>query len=126
DLVSGTPFLSGLSGEEIKVFLFAAGILDVLSAGLIFSKKLRSPALAYMVIWGFLTALARLVANVEWNFLSYSLTAYLPMVIIRMPHALIPGFFFMQYRRVQKHEVRRELVPSSNVDEAPMRIVMDS
>ena len=71
-------------------FLYIAGILDFILAVLLFIPKVDKYALIYAVVWGLLTACARLVANFYWEFPLQSLHQNVYQVIYRLPHGLIP------------------------------------
>ena len=71
-------------------FLYIAGVLDFILAVLLFIPKVDKYALIYAVVWGLLTALARLVANFYWEFPLQSLHQNVYQVIYRLPHGLTP------------------------------------
>ncbi len=54
------------------------------------ADKLFQIALYYMLIWGFLTTFARLYANFHWSSGWYNLKQWLPEVLMRFPHFIIP------------------------------------
>lgn len=80
------------SREVALIFLKIAGVLDFLVAVLVFNpnRKARNVALIYMVIWGFVTALARWYTHFYWFDAWRSSFQWLPAVFIRAPHFLIP------------------------------------
>lgn len=80
----------GCSESFALSFLYVAGILDFILAVLIFIPKLNKYALIYAVVWGLLTALARVVANFYWDFPIQSLHQNLYQVIYRLPHGITP------------------------------------
>lgn len=80
----------GFSEEAAKTFLLVAGILDILTAILIFVPRAAKYALIYMVVWGLLTALARLVSGINFDFFWESIHSSLYQTIYRLPHGLIP------------------------------------
>ncbi len=71
-------------------FLYVAGIIDFMLAILIFIPVTEKYALWYAVIWGLLTALARIVANFYIDFPLASIHQNLHQVIYRLPHGLVP------------------------------------
>lgn len=71
-------------------FLNIAGVLDFLLSIAIFIPRISKAALIYAVIWGFLTALARVWANFYWSFPLESLHQHLYEMIYRLPHMLVP------------------------------------
>lgn len=80
-------------------FLYVAGILDFILAVLIFIPKTAKYALIYAVIWGLLTALARIVANFYWDFPLQSLHQYLYEVIYRLSHGLAPLIVLLSIKK---------------------------
>lgn len=80
----------GCSESSALTFLYIAGILDFIVAALIFVPKVMKYALWYAVVWGLLTALARIVANFYIDFPLESLHQNLYQVVYRLPHGLIP------------------------------------
>lgn len=71
-------------------FLRAAGYLDLLVSVVIFFPTSGRTALAYAIIWGSLTALARVVAYTDGVDTLIDLHRWLPETILRAPHALLP------------------------------------
>ncbi len=73
-------------------FLFIVGVLDILFAILLFipNHKIQIIALYYIIIWGFLTALARVYSNFSFDLGWYSLQQWLPEFLMRVPHFLVP------------------------------------
>ncbi len=53
-------------------------------------RKIRIPALAFAALWGFLTAMARVVWGFEASAPWHSLDQWLHETLIRMPHFAIP------------------------------------
>jgi hypothetical protein len=80
----------GCSESFAITFLYVAGILDFVLAVLIFIPKLSKYALVYAVVWGLLTAFARLIANFYWEFPLQTLHQNLHEVVYRLPHGLTP------------------------------------
>ncbi|WP_442265823.1 hypothetical protein ACSIGC_16220 [Tenacibaculum sp. ZS6-P6] len=80
----------GCSESFALSFLYIAGILDFVIAVLIFIPKLSKYVLIYAVVWGLLTALARVAANFYWDFPIQSLHQNLYQVIYRLPHGITP------------------------------------
>lgn len=73
-------------------FLKIAGILDFIVAIAIFIPKVSKMALWYMVVWGGLTAIARLVGHFYIDFLGITFSQWTWEVFVRLPHALLPLF----------------------------------
>lgn len=82
-----------LSESQALMILQGAGILDFVISILIFLpyRKIVILALVYAIIWGFLTALARPVANFYAQFWLESLLQWTPEFLFRAPHFLIPA-----------------------------------
>ena len=81
-----------LSSENAYLYLFTAGVLDILCAFLLFANgRVKILALYYLIGWGFLTALARFVYPFSLEEVSFGVffNGFLGMVY-RLPHALIP------------------------------------
>ena len=98
----------GCSEDTAKSFLYIAGILDFVIAALIFIPKIDKYVLYYAVIWGLLTAAARLVANFQWDFPIQSIHQYMYQVLYRLPHGLIPLitiYIIQQTKKVKSNEV---------------------
>jgi hypothetical protein len=80
-------------GEGLaRKLLFGVGILDFMAAALLLIPRRKAVliALCWIIPWAILTTLARWWSYqgiVEWNTL---LTQWLPEVIIRLPHVLVP------------------------------------
>ncbi|MEZ4824855.1 MAG: hypothetical protein R3C61_00960 [Bacteroidia bacterium] len=80
----------GISGAPASHFLHVAGVMDFIVSIGVFFPKVRRLCLMYMVIWGTLTALARVVAYTEVNDLAGTLILWLPQTVFRLPHGLLP------------------------------------
>ncbi|TPN85151.1 DoxX-like family protein [Aquimarina algicola] len=80
----------GCSEDIAIVFLYIAGILDFILAVLLFVPRVNIYALWYAVVWGTLTALARIVANFYIDFPLESIHQNLHEVIYRLPHGFVP------------------------------------
>lgn len=78
------------SDTNAILFLKIAGMLDLIAAVAIFIPSIQKPFLWYCVIWGTLTALARLVANFYWQIPLDSLHQWAYASVYRMPHGGIP------------------------------------
>lgn len=80
----------GCSESFAITFLYIAGILDFILAVLLFVPKVEKYALWYAIIWGTLTALARIVANFYMDFPIASIHQNLHESMYRLPHGLVP------------------------------------
>ncbi len=87
-----TMLCLNLESESIAGWLLlAAGLADFLVAGMIFLRGWpRLVGLAYMVAWGFLTALARPWAYYEPTAASETLIRWVPAMLYRAPHFGLP------------------------------------
>ena len=78
-----------------KVYLMIAGVLDLLAVPLLFLNKTVKPALIYCIIWGFLTALARVVSGFYPEFWIDSLDQWLPETLYRLGHGGVPLVLYL-------------------------------
>ena len=86
----------GVSEGFAENFLLGAGILDMLVTVGIFLGNYSKVFIAWCIIWGFFTALARTWAYVELGpDLGALLVEYIPHTLYRMPHTLIPLLLWM-------------------------------
>lgn len=92
-----------LTEVQSQFILKIAGILDFIISILIFLpyRKIVIVALAYAIIWGFLTSLARPVANFYLQFWLESLLQWTPEFLFRTPHFLIPVWLLYYYQKKQ-------------------------
>ena len=82
----------GIDQESLaNSILVIAGILDFISAALIFCKGTpRNIGLLYMLIWGSLTAMARPWSRFDSYEIVESLNIWIPEMLYRAPHFMIP------------------------------------
>lgn len=75
-----------------RCFLMIAGILDmVIAIGLFLpNKKFVKYCLVWAVIWGFSTAIARVIGNFYSDFIWHSLHQTVYEMAYRLPHGLLP------------------------------------
>lgn len=66
------------------------GILDFVAAAALFIPKVQVPALIYTFVWGALTALARIIAHIDFSMFWASTNQWMFEVLIRVPHATLP------------------------------------
>jgi hypothetical protein len=85
------------SESVARTFLTVAGILDmVIAIGLFLpNKKIISYCLIWAVIWGFSTAIARVIGNYYPHFIMRSLHQTVFEMVYRLPHGLIPFLALM-------------------------------
>ena len=77
---------------DAEVFLVIMGVLDVMAALLLLLrwKRLDKVAIGYCVIWGFLTALARIWAHFYPAWIGDVLWQWGPEFVLRFPHFFLP------------------------------------
>lgn len=81
-----------VSEDGAKQILLIVGVLDIVAAILIFipKGKLLKYSLWYIILWGLLTSLARVYTNFDWGLGWYSLKQWLPELLMRFPHFVVP------------------------------------
>jgi hypothetical protein len=87
-----TMMMNGFHLEEsqAKHFLWYAGIGDLVVAILVFLPKISKIALIYMLIWGFLTTMARVYGNWHEGLGAESFNQYWFHSLYRFGHFLVP------------------------------------
>ena len=92
----------GFTEQYSVVFLSVVGIIDILAAVALFSKNnsLIKYALLWMILWGFLTALARLTVQVDLDYFSAGLGRWWYEFVIRIPHFLVPLYLYLDSRKL--------------------------
>lgn len=93
--ITMTQSIFGWNQTVCEQFLMVMGYLDFLFAGLLFVPQLNVVSLSYMVVWGSLTALARMYPILSGDFTLELLTVYLPNTIYRLGHGLVPFVLFI-------------------------------
>ncbi|MFN7903779.1 MAG: hypothetical protein ACK5P5_01220 [Pseudobdellovibrionaceae bacterium] len=79
-----------IQNEGALLFLKIAGIIDFLIAiSLMFGIRTKE-ALAYATFWGLVTAAARPISNVSFSSMNYDLAQWLPEMVFRLGHGLVP------------------------------------
>ena len=81
-----------LSQGHAEWFLVIMGILDVIAAILLFVrwKRIDRMAIGYCIVWGFLTALARIWAHFHPGWIADTLWQWGPEFVLRFPHFMLP------------------------------------
>jgi hypothetical protein len=95
NFISMTVTLLNVDSEKAEYFLFAVGLLDVIAAFAIFYTSFRKPALVYMIVWGFITALARAFYGFETSGSIDGVLYFIGNTVYRLPHGLIPLFYLI-------------------------------
>ncbi len=87
--------------ENAKFFLSIMGVLDFVAALclLLPLRWLYLPALWYCIVWGTMTALARLSSNFYWDFPLASLHQWVFEVLYRLVHGAVPLLLWLWERR---------------------------
>jgi hypothetical protein len=82
----------GVSNQQALHLLKTAGFLDFLAAFLLFvpARKWAHVGLYYIIIWGFLTAMARMWSNLELSSMTNLLAFWLSETTVRFVHFLVP------------------------------------
>jgi hypothetical protein len=80
----------GVTEDTAKIFLYAAGVLDILLSILIFVPKASKYALLYAFLWGTLTAFARVTGYFTSDLILHSLENSFYQALYRIPHGLVP------------------------------------
>ena len=94
-----TVEITGWSDNIASRFLKLMGFLDFVVAALIFLPKTARPALIYMVVWGFLTALARIWTNFDFGNIAEHLHQTGFAFLYRAGHFLAPlGLWWVEKR----------------------------
>ena len=87
----------GVDNEGALLLLKIAGIFDFIAAALIFlpARGVRNFAIWYIIIWGFLTALARLWSYSGFSSWEYLISHWFPAFLVRSEHFLVPLGLFL-------------------------------
>lgn len=80
----------GVSQATAPIFLSFAGWLDIAFAIGLFFRPTRLISLIYLVGWGGATALARVVAHLDFEAVGWALDPWLFETVVRTPHWLLP------------------------------------
>ena len=81
--------ITGLNEDSARVFLKVAGVLDIIAAILLFHVKTINVALSYILVWGLLTACARIIYGFNSLFILDTIHNSLYQTLYRLPHGLI-------------------------------------
>ncbi len=99
NFVDMTILSLGISEDNAKIFLYVAGILDIILSILIFIPRVSKYALWYAFMWGTATALARITGYFNSDLIAMSLESSLYKTIYRIPHGLIPlVIYFIDFK----------------------------
>ncbi|MFT5881841.1 MAG: hypothetical protein ACI9FG_000331 [Crocinitomicaceae bacterium] len=90
-----TMDILGISEERALAFLYTVGILDFIAAIAILIPQLRRPGLYYMVMWGGITALARILAHYDTAQKYNGMDPWIAEFVVRTSHWLFPILLLM-------------------------------
>lgn len=102
-----THNILGFDAEGIVLFLNTMGVLDfVFAIGLFIPlRKAVFVSLIYIVIWGALTSLARIVGNFYLDFPLESLHQWVFAAVYRFPHFLVPMALLVLLNMLRKWQL---------------------
>jgi hypothetical protein len=86
----------GINEASSMTFLKIVGIVDLIVAIGIFIPFLEKPSLIYCVVWGTMTAFARIIAHFDFDVPLLSLHQWLYEVLFRLVHGGIPLWVLWQ------------------------------
>ena len=85
-----TILILKMDEQGARMFLGVIGVLDILFSFGLFITKMERVAYSYMIIWGFLTAFARIAAHISLEIPLLQLHRWTFEFLIRTPHFLLP------------------------------------
>lgn len=95
NFISMSTTILRLDKTNAQNFLFLVGALDILAAiGIFFKGISQKSAFIYMILWGLITAFARIVYGSMVSTESMEFLYYFSNAIYRIPNGLIPLFLF--------------------------------
>ena len=99
NFIDMTITILGVSETTARQFLFIVGFIDIVASFALFVPGLIRYSLIYMVIWGILTAFARIVAGFDSEFLLSSMNNHIYLTVYRLPHGLLPLGSLLYFHR---------------------------
>lgn len=97
-----------ITDAQAAHFLFVAGIMDFAVSILIFlPNRIAIGALAYCIIWGFFTTIARVWAHFYIEFLPNVFLQWLHESVMRFPHFLIPLAVLLWQWNLYRQDLRQ-------------------
>ena len=90
NFIDMTISILGISEDNSRMFLWIAGIIDLLILPLLFIRKTEKIIAIYAVFWGFLTAFARIAANFSTDFPLETMHQYGYETVVRLCHGIGP------------------------------------
>lgn len=101
-----TTEILSFSADKAYNFLNIVGVLDIVFALTIFFNGIfYRIGIIYMVFWGFITALARIVYGVMIDSDGIQLLNYLSNFIYRLPHGMIPLILLVDFSFSNKKQL---------------------
>ena len=99
DFVQMVMNVFNVTEDSARSMLKVIGVLDFLAALLLFlpQRKIASVAIYYCIIWGLLTAFARLAGHYHAEFGIHTLDEYWHETIIRLPNGLVPLWLLLAH-----------------------------
>jgi len=85
----------GVSEALARNLLLVAGSLDFIACIYLFIPRTELYGLGFAVIWGTITACARVLAYFDFDLLAMSSHQWILQTLIRLPHGLIPLAMFL-------------------------------
>lgn len=92
----------GMSETAARGFLITAGTLDILFGVLIFFQKTERAALVFMIFWGAVTSMARIVAHLDHELMAMSSHQWVHETLLRFPHFMVPLAMYLYLSEQKK------------------------
>ena len=89
---------TGMTNDEAKLILKIMGYLDFVFAVGLFIPYVAKYFLWYGLLWGFLTAFARVYTNFDIDFFKLSFTQNALEFFVRIPHFILP-LILLRYKK---------------------------
>lgn len=90
----------GMSDPTANVVLIIAGILDFVCAVAIWLPIVQKPFVWYLIIWGFLTALARVASGFSSGLILYTLEQTWHESLFRLAHGILPLLLLPTFQKL--------------------------
>jgi hypothetical protein len=102
EFVDMTILILKVKNQTALKFLELAGALDFAVAGALIRNFALPAACGYAMFWGIGTSFARIAANVSMASFSYDILQWMPELLYRAPHALLPLALLILARKPQE------------------------
>ncbi|MFN3404866.1 MAG: hypothetical protein ACK40G_12275 [Cytophagaceae bacterium] len=89
-----------LSEQHARLFLYYIGIADIIISITIFIPSLTKVSLMYCIIWGLITAWARIFGNMNYDLFWYCLNQSWFETSYRLVHGLLPLYLYLSARKL--------------------------